>query len=141
MRYLLILALVLVAVPASAQSAMYAHRLQVFNVGASTPVQTTTAPASAATCGQAPSADPSADVVNPRVLEYQDPSNPAQVCVVPLAAFFGGLPVGVRQEARLVFVDEAAGLESDPSAASNPFVRRTAPPPPVRVRVVRGGGQ
>lgn len=129
------------AVSAAAQQSPYGAKLLIYNVGATTPVQTTTAPASAATCGMTPSPDPVGDAVNPRVLEYTDPSNAAKVCQVQLAAFFGGLPVGQRQEGRVAFVDEAAGLESDPSAVSNPFVRRTPPPPPARVRILRGGGQ
>lgn len=136
----LLLLIALWPTPASAQQ-RYTHKLQVFNVGASTPIQTTSAPAAAATCGLAPSAVTSGDTVNPTAFEYDDPATVGRVCRVPLSAFFGGLPVNVRQEARLIFVDEAAGLESVPSDPSNPFVRREPPLPPAHVRAVRGGGQ
>ncbi len=125
---------------AQAQSSPYSHILKIYNVGATTPIQSTPAPSGAALCNQEPSIAPTGDVINPTVLEYDDPSNAGKVCRLSLSSFFGGLPIGQRMVGRVVLVDDAAGLTSDESADSNPFVRRAAPPQPAHVRIVKIGG-
>ncbi len=138
MKRVLVLAFLLAPSVAHAQ-APATYTLRVYNQGQATPVQTTSAPASATTCNLAPSATSTAPVVNPRIVEWDDPANVGRVCRLDLASFFGGLPVFATQTATLSVTDDL-GQVSDESNQSNPFVRAVPPTALRNLRVVRGGG-
>jgi hypothetical protein len=133
---LILLASLLVPALAFAQ-APASYTLKIYNQGASSPVQSTTAPASAATCNLAASPASAGAVPNPKIAEWNDPANAGKVCRIDFSAFFGGLPMNVLQTATLTVTDDL-GQVGPESAPSNPFVM--APPPGLllNLRVIGG---
>jgi hypothetical protein len=123
------------SVAASAQQAAPVYTLKLYQPGASAPMQGTTAPASAAVCGQAPSPASTGNVVNPKYAEFDDPAMAGQVCRIDFASFFGGLPVSTLFTATLSYTD-ANGLTSDESNVAGPFVQ--GPRPLKNLRVIGG---
>lgn len=134
-RILVCAAIVVCPVAALAQTVVSVYTLKVFAPGATAPIQATTAPLTAATCNVVPLTGRS--TVNPTLAQFDDAAHVGMACALPLAAFFGGLPIGAYR-ATMALTDNA-GLTSPDSALSNPFERRLAPRAPVNLRVTAGG--
>jgi len=80
-RLILIVALCLVAATLAAQPPpVSGYTLKIFNQGATTPLTTTTLPASSFTCNQTPPPDTS-NVANPTTVVFDDPANVGKVCL------------------------------------------------------------
>ncbi len=144
MRTLALLALLLIPTTASAQTgAIVTVELRVFapgvNPATGTPVQTTQAALSVATCNTVSTAPPAPVVVaNPTSVEFDDPTNAGKVCRLDRSAFFGGLPVAVGQfKAAAAFVNDV-GQTGAPGVSADAFLRLGPVLVPGNVRI-RGG--
>lgn len=135
---IVVLLLLASASPALAQNTSYT--LRTFNVGAAAPISTFTFPASEVTCNQ-PAVTVPAQVVNGRVVAWDDAANAGRTCRWSSSAANDGplfaLPFGGPYDSTLTATN-AAG-DGPESAHSNPFVRLAPPAVLTTVRIVPGG--
>ena len=102
--------------------------LSIYQSGATAPFQTSVIPLpSGALCGAPFTTPPPNPVVNPTLVVWTDPGNPAQVCRADRATFLLALPFGVNYSATMTFTNDW-GVTGPASTVSNPF-NRVAPPP------------
>ncbi len=133
MRLIIIALVLVIASAASAAAQVTAETLTIYRQGSSTPAGAYVLPRANMACGVDVTAAPSGVVVNPRIVEWNDPARPGRACVWTDP---GTGPLAMLAQDGLVYdatIKLRVGTTDGPEGPrGNPFTRALVVTPRIR---------